>query len=77
MIRFERTRKVAYTSFGTAVFLVLIMLLNLQKSMVDTSLLSVLSVGVVLFCVIGVALLTIVKDAEEAIHAVYASSKHE
>lgn len=77
MIRFERTRKVAYISFGAAFLFVIVLLINLQKTMVDATVQSVLSVGVVFFSVMGIVLLTIAKDAEESIHAVYQSSRHE
>ncbi|MGM0522749.1 MAG: hypothetical protein ACQER2_01675 [Bacillota bacterium] len=77
MIRFERTRKLAYSSFGTAILIVLIILINLQKSMINMAFQSILTMAAVFFGVIGVALLAIVKDAEESIHALYQSGRHE
>jgi uncharacterized membrane protein len=73
MIRYESTRKLAYSSFGAAILFVLIVLINLQNPMVETTFQNILTLFTVFFCVIGIALLTVAKDDEESIRLVYKS----
>lgn len=77
MMRFERVRKLAYSSFGIATLLVLLILVNLQKPMIENTFQNNLILSAVFFSVIGVVLLTVVKDAEESICLVYKSNRSE
>ncbi|GEM03196.1 hypothetical protein HMI01_01840 [Halolactibacillus miurensis] len=66
MIRFERTRKLAYICFGSTFISIFLFIFNLQQLMVDSLSQTIFILVGVFFCVLGLALLMIARDAEES-----------